>query len=224
MVHKRSNTIMEIQTKYSIGDKFYYNSGDEITEVLITGIEIFVGRKGQTENYAYKIKGERKNRIFTLPECNSMWFVNCAFVDDSGFGFTLAENSHKFQYTYMQFFVSGLLSVVLFVYCFTLPECNSLWFDSENECALYHTHTKHSYLKEQNPKVLILCRINSYYVAYDDDATVLSKVFGIVKVSQAIKDKTIETASIQAAAIDDYLAKLVSAGYKVALCEGKAKH
>ena len=53
----------------------------------------------------------------------TMWFVNCAFIDDSGFGFTLAENSHKFQYTYMQFFVSGILSIVLFAYCFTLPEC-----------------------------------------------------------------------------------------------------
>jgi nucleoside transporter len=53
----------------------------------------------------------------------TMWFVNCAFIDDSGFGFTLAENSHKFQYTYMQFFVSGFLSIVLFAYCFTLPEC-----------------------------------------------------------------------------------------------------
>jgi nucleoside transporter len=53
----------------------------------------------------------------------TMWFVNCAFIDDSGFGFTLAENSHKFQYTYMQFFVSGLLSIVLFAYCFTLPQC-----------------------------------------------------------------------------------------------------
>ena len=53
----------------------------------------------------------------------TMWFVNCAFIDDSGFGFTLAENAHKFQYTYMQFFVSGLLSIVLFAYCFTLPEC-----------------------------------------------------------------------------------------------------
>ncbi len=53
----------------------------------------------------------------------TMWFVNCAFIDDSGFGFTLAENSRKFQYTYMQFFVSGLLSLVLFIYCFTLPEC-----------------------------------------------------------------------------------------------------
>ena len=43
----------------------------------------------------------------------TMWFVNCAFIDDSGFGFTLG----------VQFFVSGILSLVLFAYCFTLPEC-----------------------------------------------------------------------------------------------------
>jgi nucleoside transporter len=53
----------------------------------------------------------------------TMWFVNCAFIDDSGFGFTLAENARKFQYTYMQFFVSGVLSIALCAYCFTLPQC-----------------------------------------------------------------------------------------------------
>ena len=53
----------------------------------------------------------------------TMWFVNCAVWDEGVFSFTLADNAHKFQYTYMQFFVSGLLSIVLFAYCFTLPEC-----------------------------------------------------------------------------------------------------
>ena len=53
----------------------------------------------------------------------TMWFVNCAVWDDNGFSLTFAENAHKFQYTYMQFFVSGVLSFVLFVYSFTLPEC-----------------------------------------------------------------------------------------------------
>ena len=53
----------------------------------------------------------------------TMWFVNCAVWEDGAFSFTLAENAHKFQYTYMQFFVSGVLSLVLFAYCFTLPEC-----------------------------------------------------------------------------------------------------
>ncbi|MCR5680200.1 MAG: MFS transporter [Prevotella sp.] len=53
----------------------------------------------------------------------TMWFVNCAVWEDGSFDFTFGENSHKFQYTYMQFFVSGLLSLVLFAYCLTLPEC-----------------------------------------------------------------------------------------------------
>ena len=53
----------------------------------------------------------------------TMWFVNCAVWEDGAFLFTLAENAHKFQYTYMQFFVSGLLSIVLFLYCLSLPEC-----------------------------------------------------------------------------------------------------
>ena len=52
-----------------------------------------------------------------------MWFVNCAVWEDGGFSMTLSDNAHKFQYTYMQFFVSGVLSIVLFLYCFTLPEC-----------------------------------------------------------------------------------------------------
>ena len=53
----------------------------------------------------------------------TMWFVNCACWEDGAFSLTLAESAHKFQYTYMQFFVSGVLSMVLFAYCFTLPEC-----------------------------------------------------------------------------------------------------
>ena len=53
----------------------------------------------------------------------TMWFVNCAFLDETGFGFTLGNNAHKFQYTYYQFLVSGLLGILLFLYSFTLPQC-----------------------------------------------------------------------------------------------------
>ena len=52
-----------------------------------------------------------------------MWFVNCAVWEDGAFSMTLGDNAHKFQYTYMQFFVSGILSFVLSLYCLTLPEC-----------------------------------------------------------------------------------------------------
>lgn len=53
----------------------------------------------------------------------TMWFVNCAVWADGSLSFTLGENLHKFQYTYMQFFVSGVLSLVLFLYSLTLPAC-----------------------------------------------------------------------------------------------------
>ena len=53
----------------------------------------------------------------------TMWFVNCAIWENGTFSFSLEENAFKFQYTYMQFFVSGFLSILLFAYSFTLPEC-----------------------------------------------------------------------------------------------------
>lgn len=52
-----------------------------------------------------------------------MWFVNCATWDNGSFSLTLAQNAHKFQYTYNQFLVSGLLSIIMFLYVFTLPQC-----------------------------------------------------------------------------------------------------
>lgn len=52
-----------------------------------------------------------------------MWFVNCAVWDNGSFSMTLAQNAHKFQYTYNQFLVSGLLSLIMFFYVFTLPQC-----------------------------------------------------------------------------------------------------
>jgi len=63
-------------------------------------------------------------RVFgTIGFIATMWFVNCAYLNDGSFGFTLGDNAGKFQYTYYQFLVSGILSIVLFVYCFTLPQC-----------------------------------------------------------------------------------------------------
>lgn len=53
----------------------------------------------------------------------TMWIVNCTTLHDGKLGFTFEPDEFKFQYTYMQFFVSGLLSIILFLYCLTLPQC-----------------------------------------------------------------------------------------------------
>lgn len=52
-----------------------------------------------------------------------MWFVNCAgYSSEEGFFFGMTGRN-RFQYTYMQFLVSGLLSLVLALYTLTLPPC-----------------------------------------------------------------------------------------------------
>lgn len=53
----------------------------------------------------------------------TMWFVNCAVWDANGFQLTMGENNYKFQYTHMQFMVSGVMSLILFFYSLSLPEC-----------------------------------------------------------------------------------------------------
>ncbi len=63
-------------------------------------------------------------RVFgTIGFILMMWVVNCATLDHGHLFFTLEQNAYKFQYTQMQFLVSGLLSIVLFLYSFTLPHC-----------------------------------------------------------------------------------------------------
>lgn len=52
----------------------------------------------------------------------TMWFVNCA-TTTNGFGFTLSDDPNKFQYTQMQFVVSGVLGICLFLYSFSMPHC-----------------------------------------------------------------------------------------------------
>lgn len=58
-----------------------------------------------------------------------MWFVNCFYVYDGSIGFSFNNPAPagvadpRFQMTSWQFFVSGFLSVVLCIYCFTLDKC-----------------------------------------------------------------------------------------------------
>ncbi len=62
-------------------------------------------------------------RVFgTVGFIATMWFVNCAYVADGSFGMMLGSKA-TFQYSYWQFGVSGLLSLVMFVYCILLPKC-----------------------------------------------------------------------------------------------------
>lgn len=58
----------------------------------------------------------------------AMWFVNCFYFQDGALGFsfsnpTLGGEDPRFQFSVNQLLVCGILSIVLFLYCFTLPTC-----------------------------------------------------------------------------------------------------
>lgn len=64
-------------------------------------------------------------RVFgTVGFIATMWFVNCATWTQDGEFILSLTHELRFQYTYMQLLVSGLLGVALAIYCFTcLPAC-----------------------------------------------------------------------------------------------------
>ena len=77
------------------------------------------------KNHGYDtVKDFPPIRVFgTIGFIASMWFVNCATMDNGSFFMTFAENSNKFQYTFMQFGVSGFLGILMFLYSLILPKC-----------------------------------------------------------------------------------------------------
>lgn len=63
-------------------------------------------------------------------------------------------------------------------------------------------------------------RVGDFYESYSDDATIVSKVLGIVLTKKSNGDKGyIDMAGFPHHSIDVYLPKLVRAGYKVAVCD-----
>lgn len=76
-------------------------------------------------------------RVFgTVGFIATMWLVNCATLTHDGeFFFTLGNHAHRFQYTYMQLFVSGGLGLLLGLYCFTLPACRIVKSDKKQSLA-----------------------------------------------------------------------------------------
>ena len=75
-------------------------------------------------------------------------------------------------------------------------------------------------IKAQYPEAILLYRVGDFYETYGDDSLTASRVLGIVLTRKSAGNGTfIEMAGIPYHAIDNYLPKLVQAGYKVAICD-----
>ncbi|MCQ2142662.1 MAG: DNA mismatch repair protein MutS [Bacteroidales bacterium] len=73
-------------------------------------------------------------------------------------------------------------------------------------------------VKAQHPEALLLFRCGDFYETYGSDAEIASKVLGII-LTRRSNAESIPMAGVPYHAIDNYLPKLVRAGYKVAICD-----
>ena len=78
-----------------------------------------------------------------------------------------------------------------------------------------YLNIKHSY-----PDAIVLFRLGDFYETFDDDARLASQELEITLTSRSMgKNLRVPMAGVPANSLETYLARLIKAGYKVAICE-----
>jgi len=75
-------------------------------------------------------------------------------------------------------------------------------------------------IKRQYPDTILFFRLGDFYETFDQDAETTSRELDIVLTSRSVaKGVGVPMAGIPHHAIENYLARLISKGYHVAICE-----
>ncbi|OGN90825.1 MAG: DNA mismatch repair protein MutS [Chloroflexi bacterium RBG_13_46_14] len=75
-------------------------------------------------------------------------------------------------------------------------------------------------IKRKYPQAILLFRLGDFYETFDEDAKIVSRELDIVLTSREMgKGNKVPLAGIPYHALENYLARLVNRGYKVAICE-----
>jgi len=75
-------------------------------------------------------------------------------------------------------------------------------------------------VKQRYPEAIVFFRLGDFYETFDEDARVASRELDIVLTAREMgKGHKVPMAGIPHHALDNYLAKLINRGYKVAICE-----
>jgi len=74
-------------------------------------------------------------------------------------------------------------------------------------------------IKAEYPDAILFFRMGDFYEMFYDDARVASKVLGLALTSRAKGEGAVPMAGVPHHALDTYLAKMIRAGYRVAICD-----
>jgi len=75
-------------------------------------------------------------------------------------------------------------------------------------------------IKRKYPQAIVFFRLGDFYETFDEDARITSRELDIVLTSREMgKGTKVPLAGIPYHALDNYLARLINRGYKVAICE-----
>jgi DNA mismatch repair protein MutS len=75
-------------------------------------------------------------------------------------------------------------------------------------------------IKQRYPGAIVFFRLGDFYETFDDDARTASRELEIVLTSREMgKGQKVPLAGIPYHALENYLARLISRGYRVAICE-----
>ena len=79
-------------------------------------------------------------------------------------------------------------------------------------------------IKRKYPEAIVFFRLGDFYETFDEDARIVSRELEIVLTSREMgKGYRVPLAGIPYHALDNYLARLINRGYKVAICEQVTK-
>ncbi|MBU6152529.1 MAG: hypothetical protein KGR25_13845, partial [Chloroflexi bacterium] len=75
-------------------------------------------------------------------------------------------------------------------------------------------------LKDQHPDAILFFRLGDFYETFDQDAETCARVLQITLTGREIgRGQRVPMAGVPANAVQGYLARMVQAGFKVAVCE-----
>src|SRR5512137_87247 len=75
------------------------------------------------------------------------------------------------------------------------------------------------HLKEKYPDAILFFRMGDFYETFYEDAKTCSQVLGLTLTSRNKGENPVPLAGVPYHAVDNYLKKMLQAGYRVAVCE-----